>query len=186
MATLRKLHSTIISPVYEDNVDLTSTWLDRCHQDIFPSVYKRYRAPVGNQECEQMIQDLTEMIKNLNDQYEETRNAAYSLCLDPGRDRPTKDKLKGIRTARNRHEAIRRAYLHWLSIENNEPINVPVTGVTQFSTQKRIEILASTVNKFINIYLRDLSDQSNSNDLQAELNQLQKQLQVVFVESHSF
>lgn len=178
---MRKSVETIIEAVYDDNIDLTSSWGENKHPDIFPAVYRRWRAPHDKEECEQMISDLAELIVCINTQYDETREQAMRLGLNPMQDRPTKDKLKSIRSARNRYEAVRRAYIHWLSCVEGEDSVIPQTGVTQYSSKARVEALASAVKKLLEIYIADLSDEEDSEKMLTELIRLRRQLEAVFV-----
>lgn len=170
-----------IEPVYDDGVDLTASWGERTHSDIFPAVYRRYRAPANAAEAEDQIQDLAALISAINAQYDEARDQAVGLGLDPTRDRPTKDKLKTIRTARNRHEAIRRAYIHWLAVERGEPLAVSELGVTQYSAKARVELLGATLLTLLDVYLADLDEQVDPVVLHQQLLALRRQLGAVFV-----
>jgi hypothetical protein len=172
-----------IEPVYDDAIDLTSTWGTRTHTDIFPAVYRRFRAPRDTDEAETQIDDLGAVITAINAQYDQARAEAIGLGLDPSRDRPTKDKLKTIRTARNRHEAIRRAYIHWLAEERGEPQLLPSVGATQYSTKSRLELLGTTVLTLLDLYLDDVNEQVNPEVLRQQLRVLRQQLDAVFINS---
>lgn len=178
---MRNQTTTIIEPVYDDSIDLTTTWEERIHQDIFPAVYRRWRAPNDHKECEAMISDLAELIICINDQYDETRQQAMTLGLNPSQDRPTKDKLKSIRSARNRYEAVRRAYIHWLSCEEGNGDAVPILGFTQYSGKARTEALGAAMKKLIELYIVDLSGAENDQSTIEELLVLKRQLESVFV-----
>jgi hypothetical protein len=171
----------VIEPVYDDSIDLTSSWADRKHADIFPAVYRRWRAPVSVEECGEMIEDLAAIIVAINDQYDDARRQAFTLGLNPNSDTPTKDKLKSIRSARNRYEAVRRAYIHWLSCETGQPSGLIETGRTQYSSKVRTEALAAAVKKLLEIYIQDLTGHSDNTAMLEELKLLQKQLEAVFV-----
>lgn len=174
---------TAIQPVYDDRVDLTCTWGERVHGDIFPAVYRRYRAPHDSTECEQMIADLAGIVTSVGEQYEVARREAIGLGLDPVRDRATKDKLKVIRTARNRYEAIRRAYIHWLAIETGEPVGLPVIGATQLSTKARLDLLAQAMTQLINVYIEDLEEVRSTGETKAMLLSIKQQLDAAFASS---
>lgn len=178
---MRNQNGTIIEPVYDDSVDLTDTWVERRHEDIFPAVYRRWRAPLDREECEAMINDLAELIVRINDQYDETRQQAITLGLNPTQDRPTKDKLKSIRSARNRYEAVRRAYIHWLACEDGNSDAVPVLGVTQYSGKARTEALGAAMKKLLEVYIADLNGEEDDQALLRELLVLKRQLESVFV-----
>lgn len=175
----------IIQPVYDDSVDLTGTWGDRTCEGIFPAVYRRYRAPIDAEECKQMIEDLGNIVQAINDQYDSARSQAIAIGLHPGRDRPTKDKLKTIRTARNRNEAIRRAYIHWLSVEGGQPLELPTLRATQFSIKARIDTLAAALAKVVDLYIADLSSADDETAILKELKLLRQQLDAVFVSTDS-
>lgn len=170
-----------IETVYDDGVDFTETWGDRRHNDIFPAVYRRHRAPHDPAEAEQQIEDLAVVITRLNGQYDQARQDAIGLGLDPTRDRPTKDRLKVIRSARNRYEAVRRAYIHWLAIERGEPQLLPSLGATQYSGKARIELLGSVVLTLLDAYLADLEGEVDPQVLRPQLQLLRQQLAAVFV-----
>lgn len=167
---------TVIQPVYEDGIDLTHTWGDRLHGDIFPAVYRRYRAPKSVSECEQMISDLATVVSSIADQYESARGEAIGLGLDPVRDRATKDKLKVIRTARNRYEAIRRAYIHWLAVEQGEPVGLSVIGATQLSTRGRIDLLGQAMLQLVDLYIADLDESKSTAEIKELLHSLKQRL----------
>lgn len=170
-----------IEPVYDDGVDLRATWGERTHGDIFPAVYRRYRAPRDAAEAEEQIRDLAAVITAINAQYDQAREQAVGLGLDPIRDRATKDKLKTIRTARNRHEAIRRAYIHWLALERGEPQPLAELGVTQYSAKARVELLGATLLTLLDVYLADVDEEIDPVVLHQQLLALRNQLSAVFV-----
>jgi hypothetical protein len=179
---MRNHVQTIIEPVYDDSVDLTYTWKELQHPDIFPAVYRRWRAPVDAVECRQMIGDLADLIVSINTQYDETKEQAGALGINPMQDRPTKDKLKTIRSARNRYEAVRRAYIHWLSSTEDGESVLPQTGATQYSAKARMEALASVVKKMLTIYISDLGGEEDNEKMLDELIYIRKQLDAIFVE----
>lgn len=172
-----------IEPIYDDAIDLTSTWGTRTHEDIFPAVYRRYRAPSDAAEAEQQIRDLAAVINAMNGHYDQAREKAVGLGLDPTRDRPTKDRLKTIRTARNRHEAIRRAYIHWLAQERGEPQSISRLGATQYSAKARVELLGASLLRLMDLYLSDLDAQDDPAVLREQLLALRRDLGAVFVQS---
>jgi hypothetical protein len=176
---MRKTVDTIIQPDYEGNH--TETWKDKRHPDIFPAVYRRYRAPEDAGECEQMVRDLSELITLINDQYNEVRDQSLRLGIEPSRDLPTKERLKQIRSARNRHEAIRRAYIFWMSDKKDASEIVRPIGKTQYSTRDRIDAVAAGLKKVTDVLIADLSGESSDQDLLGELVLLRRQLEVVFV-----
>ncbi len=173
--------SLTIKPVYDDGIDLTASWGTRIHPDIFPAVYRRYRAPQDCDEAELQIDDLAAVIVAVNAQYDQARAEAIGLGLDPTRDRPTKDKLKTIRTARNRHEAIRRAYIHWLAEERGVPHLLPSVGATQYSTKARVELLGTSLRTLLDLYLDDVNEQVSPAVLRKQLLLVRQQLDAVFV-----
>ena len=175
---MRNTVETIIQPDYEG--DHTETWKDKTHPDIFPAVYRRYRAPVDEDECRQMISDLGALIVLINDQYNDTRAQAVNLGIDPTRDIPTKDKLKTIRSARNRYEAVRRAYIHWSTSESIATTVKPI-GKTQYSTNDRINALADGLKKLADVMIADFNGEDADDKLLSELVLLRKQLEAVFV-----
>lgn len=183
MSSAMRSQETTIKPVYDDQIDLTHTWGDRLHGDIFPAVYRRYRAPSNASECEKMIADLADVITSINDQYEATRQSAIGLGLDPLRDRATKDKLKIIRTARNRHEAIRRAYIHWLAIENGKPVGLQTVGATQLGTRARVDFLAQAVMELIDLYIKEMDETKTLDEVRESLYTLKRGLSAMFVSS---
>lgn len=176
---MRNTVETIIQPDYEG--DHTQSWADKRHPDIFPSVYKRYRAPADTEECEQMVRDLGELITLINDQYSDVRAQSLNLGIDPGRDIPTRDRLKQIRSARNRYEAVRRAYIFWMSSEQDGVEVVKPIGKTQYNTNDRINAVADGLKKVTEVLIADLSGESNDQELLGELVLLRKQLEAVFV-----
>lgn len=181
MTSAMRSPDTTIQPVYDDQIDLTHTWGDRLHGDIFPAVYRRYRAPVSISECEQMIADLADVVTFISDQYEAARKEAIGLGLDPVRDRATKDKLKVVRTARNRYEAIRRAYIHWLAVEQGGPVGLSVIGATQLSTKARMDLLGQAIMRLIDLYIEDLDETKSVADVKESLQLLRQQLDAAFV-----
>lgn len=178
---MRNSVETVIEAVYDDAIDLTDTWGELKHPDIFPAVYRRWRAPKNTEECQQMISDLAKLIVCINEQYSESREQAMRLGINPMHDRPTKDKLKTIRSARNRYEAVRRAYIHWLSCKEGDSNVIPETGVTQYSAKARLDALAAAVKKLLEVYIADLSDEEDSEKMLDELIRLRRQLEAVFV-----
>lgn len=170
-----------IEPDYGDGVDLTASWGTRTHADAFPAIYRRFRAPESSSEAEVQISDLAVMIQAINAQYDQARAEAVGLGLDPARDQPTKDKLKSIRTARNRYEATRRAYIHWLAEERGQPQILPSVGATQYSTKARLELLGATLVTLLDLYLDDVNEQINSQVLRQRLLVMRQQLDAVFV-----
>ena len=174
-----------IEPLYDDAVDLTASWGERTHGDIFPAVYRRFRAPHHAEEAETQIEDLAAVITAINAQYDQARAEAIGLGLDPSRDRPTKDKLKSIRTARNRHEAIRRAYIHWLAQERGEPQLLAAVGATQYSGKARTEVLGASLLTLLDLYLADVEERIDPQVLRQQLRTLQQQLGAVFVPAES-
>jgi len=176
---MRNTVDTIIQPDYEG--DHTETWKDKRHPDIFPAVYRRYRAPEDVEECEQMVRDLGELITLINDQYNEVRSQSLELGIEPSRDPPTRDRLKQIRSARNRYEAVRRAYIFWMSSEKDAGEIVKPIGKTQYSTKDRIDAVAAGLKKVTDVLIADLSGESSDQDLLGELVLLRRQLEVVFV-----
>ncbi len=170
-----------IEPDYDDSTDLTATWGNRTHSDIFPAVYRRFRAPRNAEEAETQIIDLAAVISAINAQYDQARAEVIGLGLDPSRDRPTKDKLKTIRTARNRHEAIRRAYIHWLAEERGEPQLLASVGATQYSTKARLELLGTSLLTLLDLSLDDVDGQLDPQVLRQQLLSLRQQLDAVFV-----
>jgi hypothetical protein len=178
---MRNSVETIIAPIYDDAIDLTGTWGDFKHPDIFPAVYRRWRAPKSSNECQKMIEDLAGLIVCINTQYDEARGQAIRLGLNPMHDTLTKDKLKSIRSARNRYEAVRRAYIHWLSCTEGDENVLPETGVTQYSAKARLDALAGAVKKLLEVYIADLSDEADSEKMLDELIRLRRQLEAVFV-----
>ena len=170
-----------IEPLYDDAVDLTASWGERTHGDIFPAVYRRFRAPHDAVEAEAQIEDLAAVITAINAQYDQARAEAVGLGYDPSRDRPTKDKLKSIRTARNRHEAIRRAYIHWLALERGEPQLLASVGATQYSGKARTELLGASLVTLLDLYLADVNEQVDPQVLRQQLLALRHQLGAVFV-----
>lgn len=175
---MRNTVETIIEPDYEG--DHTESWKDKTHPDIFPAVYKRYRAPANEQECAQMVSDLSALIVLINDQYNDARNEAVKLGMDPARDIPTKDKLKTIRSARNRYEAVRKAYIHWGASESGPSI-VKTIGKTQYNTNDRLNALADGLKKITDLLIADFNGEEADDKLLSELVLLRKQLEVVFV-----
>jgi hypothetical protein len=174
-----------IEPLYDDAIDLTASWGERTHDDIFPAVYRRFRAPNDAEEAEAQIDDLAAVICAINAQYDQARAEAVGLGLDPSRDRPTKDKLKSIRTARNRHEAIRRAYIHWLAQERGEPQLLASLGATQYSGKARTELLGASLLTLLDLYLADVNEQVDPQVLRQQLLVLRQQLGAVFMASDS-
>ncbi len=170
-----------IEPIYDETTDLTDSWGERVHPDIFPAVYRRFRAPRNADEAEIQIDNLAAVINAINAQYDQARAEAVGLGIDPSRDRPTKDKLKTIRTARNRHEAIRRAYIHWLAEERGQPQLLPSVGATQYSTKARIELLGTSLIALLDLYLDDVDDRLDPQVLRQQLMTLRQQLNAVFV-----
>ena len=175
---MRNTVETIIQPDYEG--DHTETWGEMQHPDIFPAVYTRYRAPLDESECTQMISDLGALIKLINDQYNDTRTQAVNLGINPAYDVPTKDKLKTIRSARNRFEAVRRAYIHWNTNEA-DPGVVKSIGKTQYSTKDRLDALADGLKKVTDVLIADFNGEESNDQLLTELIFLRKQLEAVFV-----
>jgi hypothetical protein len=174
-----------IEPIYDDAIDLTASWAERTHGDIFPAVYRRYRAPQDAQEAEAQIDDLAAVICAINAQYDQARAEAIGLGLDPNRDRPTKDKLKAIRTARNRHEAIRRAYIHWLAQERGEPQLLPSMGTTQYSAKARVELLGASLLTLLDLYLADVEERLDPQVMHQQLTTLRQQLGAVFMSTEA-
>lgn len=169
----------LIEPDFIQGSDHTETWGDILHPDIFPAVYRTYRAPVDRDECEEQIKDLGGLIREINDQYEEVRANAIKLGLDPNRDRPTRDQLKRIRSGRNRAEAARRAYLFWLE-GGDLSACVKQTGRTQYSLEARINTLADALKQVVDIYIKDVSGEEVEVSIGEELALLRRQLEAVF------
>lgn len=170
--------SLVISPDYDS--DHTEEWKGYEHSSIFPAVYSRYRVPVDEDECERQVQSLTDLITAVNDQYQDVRNQAYEVGLSPSADRPTKDRLKSIKSARTRYEAVRRAYSHWLCVKRGVPTNVSLDKGTQYSLHTKIEILAAGLKEITTLYLDDLSGLDGERGLAERLESLKSRLETVF------
>lgn len=177
---MRNTIETIIQPDYDG--DHTESWADKRHPDIFPAVYRRYQAPVDEEECQQMVSDLSALIVLINDQYNDTRAQAVSLGMNPASDLPTKNKLKTIRSARNRYEAVRRAYIHWLSAGAGTEL-VRSIGKTQYNNRDRLDAMADGLKRLTDIVTADLRGEEPEEDLLSALELLRNQLEVVFVSS---
>lgn len=180
---MRSPDDLTIPPLYTEDADFTASWGDRRHGDIFPAVYRRYRAPFHAAEAQQQIDELAEVITGLNSLYEQTCTKAIGLGIDHRRDQPTKDRLKQIRTNRNRHEAVRRAYIHWLATEQGSPLSLPELGVTQLSAKSRQELLGASVLRLVELYLADLRGDTSTPQLEEQLEQLHRELTGVFAVS---
>lgn len=167
-----------IPPDYD--FDHTAEWKGYEHASIFPAVYSRYRVPVDESECERQIESLTDLITAINDQYQDVRNQAYEVGLSPSRDRPTKDRLKSIKSARTRYEAVRRAYSHWLCVKRGVPTNVSLEKGTQYSLHTKIDILAGALKEVLDLYLDDLSASDSQEGLSSRAHSLKSRLETVF------
>lgn len=172
-------HVDLVIPA-DFEADFTSEWDGYTHQTIFPSVYRRYRAPISEQECQDQIDSLTELITSVNDQYDEVREEAFRAGLTPATDPPTKAKLKSMKSARTRYEAVRRAYIHWLCLKRGEPSSVVLREGTQMSTNAKINALSSALKVLISVYLDDLLEGDNEEGLIERLATIKKQLDAVF------
>lgn len=170
----------IIRPDYES--DFTATWGKRKHSDLFPAVYRNWRAPVDLAECRKMINDLSSQVARGNDLYESTRMALIRAG-DKTLSRPTsKDQLKKIRTWRNRYTAVHKAYVHWEMVEMGAVKGVKTIGVTQLGTTAKLNALAQAVKTLINLYHGDLCDIKGNEEVIEELALLRNNLDVIFVD----
>lgn len=160
--------------------DHTESWGNARHPDIFPSVYQRYRAPQTPSECKRMVDDLTALVSEISDSYEQTRQNAINLGINPLHDTATKDSLKRIKNARFRNEAIRRAYIHWLTVQTGDASGLPVLGRTQLGKAARLDLLAASVIRLCDLYEADVKEQIKTDDLLAELDGLRTQLKAFF------
>lgn len=176
---MRFLPPLKIAANFDEHSDLTHTWKGRLHADIFPAIYRRYRAPLDKEEAEQQIADLAAAIQELGRRFEQEKTSTHALGLD-SKSSPIWKSIKELRTLRNRYEAARRAYLHWLALENGDPEPLPVLGRTQYSDKTRLELLAQAVTSLINLYASDLSEERSNAELKEELQSLRQQLHVVF------
>lgn len=168
-----------IAASFDHDIDLTDTWAGRIHPDIFPAIYRRYRAPLNVEEARRQIDDLGAAIEELNRRFELEKTSANSLGLR-SKSNPIWKSIKELRTLRNRYEAARRAYLHWLALENGDPELLPVLGVTQYSGKTRLDLLVQAVITLVNLYASDLNDERSSMELAQKLESLKQHLQAVF------
>jgi len=178
---MRKLPQPLIPPCYEAGADHTSSWEDCQHADIFPAVYRQYRAPLSISEAQRQVQSLTKLLQHHADEYNQTRHAAVVSGLNPRSEPTVRRELRLLRDLSNRYEAVRRAYMHWIAVKKGKPELVPERGVTQYSAKARMELLGSTLLSLMDLYCSDLEQSLDSQQVRQQLLDLKTQLGAVFL-----
>lgn len=136
--------------------DHTSSWAGKTNPIILSRVYKRYRAPISKDECNQMLADLRRIIAGLEDRYREKVQSYKDLGVNISSDLSTKHDLKDAQSRILRYKAILKAYLYWL--DPSQVIEEKTSNKPKTEAPNRLDCLFDLFVEFLGIYIDDLDE----------------------------
>lgn len=153
-------------------IDHTASWGDRRREDVFPAIYRQYQAPASVHDCQTKIKALKWEAQDVRSQREKL------LPTTPFGE--TDKAVKALRTRLNKLSAAKRAYIHWLALEEGEEPPERIEG-TQLSTDAKLAEIARSLKDIAAVLREDLKGAKTEADLEEELRVIQQRLEVAFV-----
>ena len=170
--------NTVIAADFQG--DHSESWGDKVNPVILDRVYKRYRAPISVDECEQMIADLQRIISGLEERYLGKVQSYKDLEVNIAADPAAKHDLKDAQSRTLRFKAILRAYTYWLNpgLEQTQS-RVPST---KSDTPNRLDALFGLFVEFLGIYMDDLGERIDPNKAIESSQDIKDRLELMMLE----